>query len=428
MTNIQIPSSRALPSPETIHRTTLDNGITVLVYENPAVQSVVVSGALVVGSQHETPARSGLAALTIDALMRGTARRDSSALAAALEDIGADMGYSPGVHRVSVSGKALAEDFETLLDVLAETLIAPAFPEHEVERLRGETLTYLQLQQDDTRFRAGEAFYATLYPPGHPYHYNGRGTPETVASLTAADLRAFHREHFGAAGMILVVVGAVKPEAALDAVRARLEGWHGAAAGDVPFPPAPTPRQTSRVFVPMTGKTQTDIVLGTIGPARAADDYLAAMLANSILGQFGMMGRIGQVVREDLGLAYYAYSQLEGGLGAAPWSIQAGVDPDDVELAIEKISDELRHITRDPVSEEDLADNKAYFTGHLPLQLESSEGVAGTLLRMEQFGLGLDYLVTYRDRLYRLTRDDVLRAARRYLDPDALVIAVAGPE
>jgi zinc protease len=183
-----------------------------------------------------------------------------------------------------------------------------------------------------------------------------------------------------------------------------------------------------RALVPLPGKTQSDIVLGLPGPSRFEPDYYAAMLANSILGQFGMMGRIGASVREELGLAYYAYSQVDGGMGPGPWSVIAGVNPANVNLAIERIGDELRRLVNEPVGDEDLSDVQAYYVGHLPLQLESNEGIASTLASMELYNLGLDYLVTYRDRIYSLSKDDLQRAARRYLKPDALVIGIAGPE
>src|SRR5262249_29712807 len=159
----------------------------------------------------------------------------------------------------------------------------------------------------------------------------------------------------------------------------------------------------SSINVP--GKSQSDIVLGVAGPPRLADDYRASTVVNSILGQFGLMGRIGDEVREKRGLAYYAYSSVEGGHGPGSWSVSAGVNQ-----AIEAIAGEIRRITSEPVTEEELSDNKSYFTGHLPLQLESNEGIAGTLLSIATYDLGLDYLLTVRDKINALTRDDLLAA------------------
>lgn len=418
----------SLPGAHNITRVVLDNGVIVLVYENHAAQSVVVSGALRVGSMDEPPAQNGLAAMTASALMRGTQTRDFNAIASALEDIGADLDVSAGTHRTNFSGKALAEDLPTLIDLLADVLRHPTFPAAHVERLRGEVITMLQIRMQDTRYRSRRAFYENLYPDNHPYHYSVSGSLQTVPDLTIEQMRQFHQRHYAPAGMMIAIVGAVRADEAVDIVRARLEDWRSPARHEQPaLPPVPTVEETRRVFVGLPGKTQSDLVMGVLGPARKADDYYAAMLANSVLGQFGMMGRIGASVREDLGLAYYAYSQLDGGLGASPWSVIAGVNPANVDLAIERATDELRRLVSEPISDQELADNQSYYAGRLPLQLESNEGIAGSLISMELYELGLDYLVTYRDRIYSLTKDDLLAAARHYLNPDALVIAVAGP-
>lgn len=419
----------SLPGSHNVTRETLDNGITLLVYENHAAQSVVLAGSLDTGALFEDPAQNGLVSMTINALMRGTEQRDFDAINSALEDIGADISFSSSVHKVGFYGKSLAEDLPTLADVLADVLRHPTFPPAQVERLRGEIITGLQIRQQDTRYRATRAFYETLYPDGHPYHYSLRGTLETVPRLSIDAMRDFHRKHFGPRGMVIAVVGAVNTQEAIDILRARLADWRNdEQPAPPPLPDLPPRQQSQRIFVPLPGKTQSDIVLGVPGPPRSAPDFQAAKLANSILGQFGMMGRIGATVREELGLAYYAGSSLSGGFGPGPWSISAGVNPANVELALEKIVDELRRIITEPVSEDDLEDNKSYFIGHLPLQLESNDGIAETLVNIETFGLGLDYLLNYRATISALTQDDLLAAAQRYLNPDALVIAIAGPD
>jgi zinc protease len=167
--------------------------------------------------------------------------------------------------------------------------------------------------------------------------------------------------------------------------------------------------------------------MGTIGPSTIAPNYRPALLANSILGEFGMMGRIGNIIREELGLAYYAYSRLDGGLGPGAWTIEAGVAPENVDLTIETALAEVRRLLSEHVSEDDLSDNLSYFTGRLPLRLESASGIANQLIALERYDLGLDFLVNYRDVMYRFTREDVQAAARHYLDPDRFIIAVAGP-
>jgi zinc protease len=421
-------STAAYPNPSTITRTVLGNGIVVLVYENFAAQSVVLSGSFRAGSLYETPQKNGLAAFTASALLRGTQTSDFAQLSSALEDIGADLDVGSGIHRASFGGKALAEDLPLLVELLADLLRQPTFPEAQVERLRGEIMTGLRIRSQDTRYRASRAFYETLYPSEHPYHYSGRGTQLTVPTLTLDDISTFHQRTYGPDGMIVSIVGAVRATAAIEIVKQHLGDWSNPQQPTAPSLPSLAPVvEIKRTTIPLEGKTQSDMIIGGIGPSRFSDDYQAAVLANCVLGQFGMMGRIGGSVRERLGLAYYAYSSLDGGMGPTPWAVTAGVNPKHVDLALSEILREMHQITTEGVSDDDLANVQSYYVGRLPLQLESNEGIAGSILNMELYGLGLGYLQTYAERIYALTKDDLLRAAQHYLRPDAYVMGLSGP-
>jgi zinc protease len=140
-----------------------------------------------------------------------------------------------------------------------------------------------------------------------------------------------------------------------------------------------------------------------------------------------MMGRIGDRVRDELGLAYYVYTSLDAGLGPGPWAAIAGTAPENVEPAVEAILNEVRRIQHEPVDEGELADNKAYIVGSMPLRLEGKEGVASEIAHMELYGLGLDYLQRFPSLIEALTADDILEVTQEYLNPDAYVIATAGP-
>jgi zinc protease len=223
-------------------------------------------------------------------------------------------------------------------------------------------------------------------------------------------------------------VGAVDPVQALDKVTAVLGDWENPGQEALPVLPPIKPLTASvRKMVSLPGKSQTDILLGVVGPARQAPDYLAASLGNNILGQFGMYGRIGDAVREREGLAYYAFSSVSGGLGPGPWYVSAGVNPASVERAIELIVAELRRFIQEPVTGDELADSQANYIGRLPLSMESNAGVAGALLNLERYHLDLDYYRAYPDAIRAITAQQVLETALHYLDPDRLGIAAAGP-
>jgi zinc protease len=140
-------------------------------------------------------------------------------------------------------------------------------------------------------------------------------------------------------------------------------------------------------MVPLAGKTQSDVVLGWPGLARRDPDFMKAFLANTVLGVFGMMGRLGDSVRDEQGLAYYVYSSLQAGLGAGPWVAIAGVSPASVDRAIDGILEQVQRLRTEPVPAGELADSQAFLTGSMPLRLETNEGLAGTLLEALRSGV-----------------------------------------
>jgi zinc protease len=293
--------------------------------------------------------------------------------------------------------------------------------------MRTQRLTSLAMQAQDPSEMASLTFHSLLYP-NHPYGLPEEGTIESVGRITQADLVAFHQRHYGPKGCVIAVVGGIEPQLAVEKVAAALGDWRQPAQPAPPeLPAAQQPTELVRKHVSIAGKSQSDIVLGRVGPSRRDADYIAAALGNSILGQFGMYGRIGDSVREQAGLAYYAYSGLGGGRGPGPWYAIAGVAPKNVEQAIDLLRKEFLLFTHEPVRGEELADVQSNVLGRLPLSLESNGGVVSALLNLELYQLGLDYYMRYVDLVQKTGVEDVLAAARHYLDPDHLVICSAGP-
>ena len=417
----------ALPGPDNIYREVLPNGITIITRSNFNSPSVVVTGYFDAGAIFDTDEKLGLADFVTSALMRGTKKRSFDKIYHELESVGASLGFNTGVHKSGFNGRSLVEDLPLLLDLLSEALTQPAFPKTEVEKLRAQILTGLAIRAEDTADMASMTFDAILFK-GHPYSRPEDGHPETIKRVTRDDLVKFHREHYGPRGMVVTVVGAVRPEEAVRQVKRALGGWQVKGQKEAPeLPPLKRLKKTVNKHHRIPGKSQSDLIVGTNGPTRRDLEFMPATLGNNILGQFGMMGRIGDVVREKSGLAYYAYSSLNAGIGPGSWEVSAGVNPQNVKKATGLIVNELKRFVDEGVTEGELADSKANFIGRLPLSLESNGGVANALLNIERHNLGSDYYLRYADRVNAVTREDVLAAARKYIDPEKLAIAVAGP-
>jgi zinc protease len=429
----QLPSLRdraAIPGPDDIVRRELGNGIVVLVRENHAAPSVVINGLLRAGAVHVPADKAGLARFTASALMRGAGRRTFAEIFEEIESVGASLGFGGGQHVTEFSGQCLVEDLDLLLDILKDTLFAPAFPADQLEKLRGQIITGLQVRAHDTRYVAGETFSQLAYPAEHPYSRSSAGTVETVRTITRRDIVNFHWQHYEPRGMVVVVVGDVNADRVIERLDERLSPWSPSPAQaerEPVLPVAPPLGEAREASAIVPGKSQADIVLGVPGPPRVAPDFLPARLANTVFGVFGLMGRLGSNVRDKQGLAYYAYSRLRGGLGPGPWIVSAGVNPANVAQAVSSIRDEIRRLQDEPVPADELEDNKSYLIGSVPIHLETNDGVAETLLDIELYQLGLDYLQRYPETMAAITAQEVQAVAQKYLSADHYALAVAGP-
>lgn len=415
----------ALPGPDTVTRVVLDNGLIVLVRENHAAPVAVIDGYLPIGSIHDPSGKEGLAAFVANMLSRGSANYDFDTFNAIIEGVGASMAAGADDHNTTFGATSLSEDFPTMIEVLADILQRPTFPQTHIQRLRSQKLVQIQEREEDTQEVAAMRFYEMLYPD-HPYGRHNAGYAHTVSAIERADLEAFHASRYTPQGAILVVVGDVETNKVIDLIQQHFGSWQGPAP-DQHVPPISPLNEVREQRTRIPGKIQSDIFIGNSAVPRHHPDYFPVRVANTILGRFGMMGRLGDKVREEEGLAYYVYSSQESGPNAGLWYAAAGVNPANVEQAITSIRREFARLAEEKVSDEELADTQAYLTGILPLQLETNEGVASTLLNMEWYQLGLDYLYRYNDLIYSVTADDVQRVAQSYLRADAYALSVAGP-
>ncbi len=420
-------STLSLPGPSDVLRQTLPNGITVLARENFASPTVVVSGYLDAGTADGSLDKIGLAGFTADVLERGTHKRSFAQLYEEVESIAASFGVNAGIHTTSFGAKGLAEHLPLLLDILSDVVRNPAFEKDQVEKARAEILTDIQERENDTQRMAALTFRGLAYPEAHPLHWSQTGYPETIQRITRDDLAQFHVQFFAPAGAVIVVVGAVKAAVAAQAVADAFGGWQGSRPTRPALPPVPklTARREQRLA--LDDKTQSDLILGWPGPARLDPDFVPCFVANTVFGVFGMYGRLGKIIREANGLAYYVYSNIEGGKAPGPWRVIAGVNPANVDKTVALIVEELHRFRDARVPKDELNDSQSFLTGSLPLQLETNEGVAHALLNIERYALGLDYLQRYTEMIMAVTPQHIQDVAQRWLDPEYYALVIAGP-
>ena len=409
-------------------RTVLPNGIVVLAQPRPddgAVDGTIRMRAGHVATGETTP---GLPSVMATMLTRGTENRSFDEFNNEVDTLAASFGASASRGSIDVGWHSLAEDLDQVLDLAGDVIFNPTFPTEELDKIRPQILTGIEEQEQDTGSMAGRAMNELLYPEDHPYRVRSGGTRESIAAMTREQLADYHQQWLGPSVTTIAITGGVKN---LDDAVQRIERVFGIWQRDLPEPksaPGIEPiAATERAFKAIEGKSQSDITIGLPTLPRAHEDYYALQVANLILGQLGLMGRLGGEVRDKQGMAYYVYSSLRGGIENSLWTSRAGVDPGNVDKALEGIVTELRRIREEPVTDQEFADAKSYMIGSLPLGLESLGGVTELLLTLERFDLGLDYIERYPEIITAITKDDILRAAKTHLDPDRLAIGISGP-
>jgi zinc protease len=408
-------------------RQQLPNGAVVLAQQTATHPAVTVFLSLHAGSLYDPPEQAGLAYFVSRVIDRGTERRTADALAEELDGRGVTLNTSVARHLFTVSFTCLAEDLDALLDLAADVICRPTFPEIEVATRRGEVITAIRQDDDNPSSVATETLFERLYRDGHPYGRRTKGSIEIVERIDRAALARFHADRFRPNGLLAVLVGDVEPARAIASTARAFGEWNTPPAAKVVPPSAPPATRRELEAVRMPGKSQSDIAYGFIGVSRLDPDYYATVLLNNVLGQYGLGGRLGDSIRERQGMAYYAFSSFEGNVAEGPLLVRAGVAPENVDRTLASIDAEIARIVADGVTSAELEDSQRYLIGSMPRMLETNGGIASFLQSVEFFDLGLDFDRRLPGLLDGVTVGDVNRAAVRLLDPARATIVVAGP-
>ena len=409
-------------------REVLANGVTILSKQTTTTPAVTLHASLLVAGSTSDPASlAGLAHFVSRTIDRGTTRLSADEIAEELDGRGVSLSVSVGRHALSLIATCLSEDFDAILSLLAEIVTIPTFPAVEVDRRRGEIVTMIRQDEDNPAAVATDGLMAMLYGKSHPYGRPIRGTVDIVEGIDRAALQRFHAEHIAPDAMTLAIVGDVEPGRTLDVASRALGHWTGMRIEKPTWPPLPGAFGRRTRTIPMMNKSQTDIAYGFTSIARSDPAYYAYSLMNNILGQYSLGGRLGDSIRERQGMAYYVSSALDANVIPGPLMIRAGVNPSNVERAVQSIDAELTALLASGPTAEEVVESKQYLIGSMPRTLETNAGIASFLQTIERFDLGLDYDVRMPGLLRAVSRDEVHEAAKRALDPSKAAIVVAGP-
>jgi zinc protease len=344
-----------------------------------------------------------------------------------MDALGALARLDVGSHAAIFSAQCLGDDLATLLGLMSEVLRTPALAPEDVEFVRGQTLAQLERDERDTRAVVDRVWRELVYPKLHPFHAPAIGDAGVVRTVTPDEIRDYHASAIRPDGAILVVAGAAPTNAVVEAAASAFGDWRV----NVPRIPRDIPEVALAATIRRTevvpDKTQSDVLIGWPGMPRTDPRFVAARVTNMVYAADTFASRAGNVIRDQLGLAYYVFSGMGSSRGQSPWIVRMGVNPQNVQRAIEVALDELRKVTVGEIADDDLALAKDKLVGELDVALESPGGVASMVMEAELFDLGEDHFERYPRELRAVSKDQVVETARTFLPPERHAAVVAGP-
>jgi zinc protease len=406
-----------------VEEITTPKGFTVWYVREPSIPVISMSLYFKGGSALDPAGKEGLARLAASLFDEGAGDMDSQAFQGAIINKAIDLDFSASRDALEVELRTLSKNRDIAFQLLGLALKEPRFDRDAVERVRAQFLHIIRDGRNDPETRSAEAWYLAAFG-AHPYGTPSRGTEESMAAITVADLKAFAAARIARDNVVIGVAGDVQPSDIARLVDVAL--------GDLPEHASPAELPVAElpasgvVRVEQLAVPQSVVVFGMPGLKRDDPDFYAAYVMNYILGGGAFTSRLYQAVREKRGLAYSVYTYLAPMEAAALYMGGVATQNGRVAESIAIIRDEIARLAKDGVTEEELAAAKRHLTGAFPLRFASSDGIAGMLVGMQVFNLGIDYFDKRNAHIEAVTLDDAARVARRLLNPDKLVVVVAG--
>ena len=404
---------------------TLKNGLKVVLLESHKIPTFTMQMVVLSGGLSDPADYRGLASSTASLIREGTAKRSSKEISEQIDAIGASIfsnsGLSSMTSTVTVGG--LVENMDQILDIFADVVRNPSFPQDEINKYKTRTLTNLQVQRTSPQFLAQEQFSKAIYGD-HPAGLVS--TPaESIKKLTTADMAKFHSTYYRPNNAILTVVGDVTMKSILPAIEKAFGDWQKAEVPATTIPPAPAQSAAKIFLIDRPNSVQTVLQLGTLGIERTSPDYFAVLLADRVLGG-GPSGRLFLNLREDKGYTYGAYSGFGGSKFRGTWVSSSEVRTDVTEGAMKEFMYELNRLRDEPVSAEELENAKRAIVGSFALSLETPQSLLGNIVTQKLYNLPADYWDTYPQKVAAITAADVQRVAQKYIDKEHLQVVAVG--
>ncbi|MHC4268718.1 MAG: M16 family metallopeptidase [Planctomycetota bacterium] len=411
------------PKPE---RLVLDNGMVLYLLEDHDLPVFRISARVRTGAIYEPREKAGLANLVGNVMRRGgTKSRASEQINEELEFIAASVETQISREAGIASLSAMKKDIDNGLEIFADVLMNPAFPEEMIRKEKDELLEEIRRENDSPRQIVFREFRKILYKADHPYSRKINGYKDTIESITRDDMIAFHKKYFHPNNVIMGISGDFDSKEIVKKIKSVFAEWKSA---EINFPEVPAVEKEFKRSVNYIYKdvNQATVVFGHIGIDRLNKDYFPIKIMNFILGGGSFTSRIPSKVRSDEGLAYSAYSAFHTPRDLGFFFASCQTKSESTVRAINLALDEVRKIREEQVDDEELELAKDTYINQFIFKFTSSASVVAQMVGIEYEGLPLNYLETYVDSIKVITKEDIMRVAKKYLHPDDIKLLVIG--
>ena len=407
----------------TARETTLANGLKLVVVEDRRLPLVSYRLAFRVGGAFDPPELPGLTDLLAGLLPEGTQSKSSKEIADEVARIGASLSAGATSDYTIVAASALAQFNDRIMELLAEVILEPSFPENEVELAKQNTKESLRQQRAQPSFLASEMVSRVMYGD-HPYSVVAP-TPESIDRSSREEFVKFHRAKLVPNNAVFIVVGDIHYDEILNRVESLFSSWQRGEDVVANFPAPPVRTRRTAYLIDRPGSAQSNIVIANSGIIRTSPDYFPMLLMHTVLGA-NASSRLFMNLREDKGYTYGAYSNLDSRRTAGSFRAMAEVRTPVTGDSLKEFFYELGRIRNERVSDKEIADAKSYLTGVFPIRLETQEGLTDQLVQIKMLNMPDDYLEHYRENVQAVTGDEILRVAKKYVKPDEAALIVVG--
>lgn len=407
----------------TVHRTVLPNGMVVLAVENPAADIVAARLYIRVGGRYEPIEQAGLSHLLSAVITKGTDRLSSQEIAERVESVGASMGADSAPDYCLMSLKTVSADFAEMLELLAELVRTPSFPDEQVELERKLALQGLRSMQEQPFSVANTQLREILYGD-HPYAMSGLGTETTMAQLDRVALQQFHQTYFRPDNLVMSVVGRISPEEATDLVFRYFGDWQNPeqALPVLNLPPVPVQPQRA---VREQDTQQAIVMMGYLAPAVEATDHIVLKLLNTYLGN-GLSSRLFVELREKRGLAYDVSAFYPTRIDTSHFVTYIGTAPENAAIALEGLHHEVQRLQAVQLTPEELQAAKNKLLGQYALGKQTNAQIAQIFGWYETLNLGINYDQTFQEAVAAVTVEEIQQAVQQHLTQP--YVSLVGPE